>query len=83
MRTLAIILLTASFLGGCKSSERAQIFSLGSRHHITCYSGGKVIYEGYSPGNVSNEDRSDGWYWEDEKTGKLVEVTAPCVIEQL
>lgn len=67
---------------GCKSATRAQLFSLGSRHHIACYSGDRLIYEGDSPGNISNEGQSDGWYWQDEKTGKLVEATGPCIITQ-
>ena len=43
---------------------------------------GTVIKVWESTGNVSNEAQSDGWYFKDEATGKLVEVTGTLVIEQ-
>lgn len=66
-------------IAGCKSSDFAQIGSLGHEAHVKCYSGNLLIYEGDSTGNVSNEGSSDGWYWKDAKTGRLVEVSGSCV----
>lgn len=77
-----VLLCGLTLLSGCKASERAQIFSLGSLHHVVCYSGNITIYDGESAGNVSNEEQSDGWYWKDTRTGKLVEATGPCMIFQ-
>ena len=74
-------LLLLPLLGGCKASEMAQIRSMGSKHEVTCYSGGVSIYHGESAGNVSNESQSDGWYWEDVETGKLVESSAACIFK--
>lgn len=81
MKKLVPFLLLAA-LAGCKDATVAQFEALGSRHKITCYSGDRVIYDGESTGNVSNEGNSDGWYWEDSATGKLVEATGPCIIAQ-
>ncbi len=78
-----LLLVALVALGGCKGADLAQFKSLGSRHHITCYSGGKVIWEGDSTGNISNEAHSDGFYFRDEKTQKLVELSGQCVVLQL
>lgn len=81
---LRLVLIGLVFLfAGCKDSDVAQFKSLGSRHHIRQFGcDGRVINEWWSTGNVSNEAQSDGWYFEDEKTHKLVEVTGILVIEQ-
>ena len=77
-------LLLAAVLGmaGCTDADKAQLLSLGSHHKVTCYSGTAIIYQGESSGNVSNETNFDGWYWNDLKTGKLVESSGTCLIEQ-
>jgi uncharacterized lipoprotein YehR (DUF1307 family) len=81
--SLAVLMLSMMLMG-CTTSERAQIESLGSRHRITLYGyDGKVIRQWVSTGRVANETQSDGWYFRDEATGKLVEVTGTIVIEQL
>lgn len=67
---------------GCKDADVAQFESMGARHKITCYSGTQVIYQGESTGNVNNEHGSDGWYWEDATTHKLVEASGACLFEQ-
>ena len=67
---------------GCKDATRAQYRALGKRHNITLYAAnGTVIKHWVSTGNVSNENESDGWYFEDEATRNLVEVTGTLVIE--
>lgn len=78
------ILITVLLLvAGCKDATRAQFFSLGSKHKISVYSGGQCVKVYESSGNVSNETNSDGWYFEDAQTRKLVEIAGgPIVIEQ-
>jgi hypothetical protein len=71
-----LLLLTA-----CTDANKKQWTSLGNKGHIVCYSGGKVIFEGDSTGKVSTESQSDGWYFEDAKTGKLIRVSGDCVVE--
>lgn len=82
MKRLGLIIFLSSILFGCKDSQIAQFKSIGSAHRIICYSGGQVIYDGYSTGNVSDQESSDGFYWEDAATRKLVETNADCVITQ-
>jgi hypothetical protein len=67
---------------GCKDSTRAQWESLGTKHKIYVYSGGVCVKTYESTGNVSNEAHSDGYYFEDSTTHKLIEVSGTVVIEQ-
>jgi hypothetical protein len=85
MKRLALTVSAfALVLCSCKDATVAQWRSMGSRHKITMYGcDGKVIGSWTSTGNVSNEKNSDGWYFEDEQTHKLVEVTGALVIEQI
>lgn len=78
------ILFAAVLLGmvGCKSSNISQVTSLGSSFHITCYSGTAVILDTLSEGQPSNESYSDGFYFKDKATGKLVEVTGTCIFRE-
>ena len=76
---LALFVLTPTAVG-CTDASMAQWNAFGSVGHITCYSGGKVIYEGTSTGKISTEEHSDGWYLKDAATGKLVRVSGDCLI---
>lgn len=79
---IGLILLTIGFTS-CKDSTLAQYRSLGTKHLITQYGAdGKEINKWESTGNVSNSENSDGWYFEDVKTHKLVEITGTIKIEQ-
>lgn len=70
----------ASAVIGCTDAQTAKFTALGSAGHITCYSGGKVIYEGDSTGKIGTEEHSDGWFLKDAKTGKLVRASGDCII---
>ncbi len=67
-------------LTGCTDADVAQWGALGGAGHITCYSGGKEIYKGTSTGKIATEQHSDGWYFQDAATGKLVRISGTCVI---
>ncbi len=77
------LILCTLFLAACTDTQYASFQALGSRHHVICWSGDTVIYEGISTGRVLSPKDSDGWQFEDEKTGKLVEVSGNCVITVL
>ena len=82
MKKTLLTLFAIATLASCKDSETAQLKSLGKPHIITMYGcDGRIIRQWESTGSVSNEDKSDGWYFEDAATHKLVEVTGPIVIE--
>jgi hypothetical protein len=79
-RILAALILMCAVVG-CKDADIAQYKSLSRPHKITLYSGGIAVKTYYSTGNVSNSGNSDGWYFENKETGKLVEVAGTIVIE--
>jgi hypothetical protein len=72
------ILLTT----GCTGASMAKLESLGSKHKITLYSGGVAVRTWHSTGYIQNEEHSDGYYFKDDSTGKLVRVSGQIVIEQ-
>ena len=78
-----MIILLLFTMNNCKDATIQQFRSLGCKHKIIQYGcDGKIINQWISTGNVSNEENSDGWYFKDSKTGKLVEITGILVIEQ-
>ena len=64
----------------CTDTDIAQLTAIGEPGHITCYSGGQVIFEGDSTGKIATEEQSDGWKFMDAATGRLVRVSGDCLI---
>ena len=79
----ALIVLALALGVGCSNAEKAKIGSWGEKHRITLYSGGQKIGEWTCTGRVENEESSDGFFFLDDKTGKLVRVGGTIVIERL
>ena len=71
---------TIAVTSGCSDATVAQYTSVGTPGHITCYSGGKVFYEGDSTGKISTEHSSDGWFFKEKSTGNLIRVSGACLI---
>lgn len=78
-----IIAVGFTSLWACTDAERSKYFSVGSEHTVSCYSGSKLIYKGVSSGKVLSEESSDGYYFKEKKTGKLMEVSGNCIIKVL
>ena len=66
-------------LCGCSEQIRSMTGSVGTPATIVCYSAGQKIYEGTSTGKPTSEAQSDGYWWVDAKTNKLMEISADCV----
>ena len=64
----------------CTDAQMAKLGGLGNEASVKCWSGTKVIYEGTSTGKVQSEADSDGYFFKDKATGKLMEVSGNCVI---
>jgi len=78
-KVLCLCLLVS--LVGCTNANWKQVTTIGSPAHILCYSGGKVVLDTHSTGKILTEKQSDGWYFEDATTHKLIRVNAQCIIE--
>lgn len=83
MRNILAILVVAVALAGCSSANRSAIQAWGRKHKVTLYGcDGHVIRQWTTSGKIENEDRSDGIYFTDDETGKLVAVQGgPIVVE--
>jgi len=79
-------LILASFLfafSGCTDAQMGQVGALGSQFKVTLYSGGQPVKTWISTGKVSTETHSDGWYFIDSVSHRLIRVSGPVVVEQL
>lgn len=70
-------------LTGCLDSETAKFSGLGKPHHVEMYSGGKKVRDWISTGKVKSESNSDGYYFLDRESGRLIEVSGDVVISML
>lgn len=77
-----LILLSFILLLGCSRAQRADIMAVGAKHRITLYSGTLAVRTWVTTGSVENEEKSDGYYFQDDATKKLVRVSGSVVIEQ-
>lgn len=77
-----MILATAGlFFTGCTDSKVAQFKSLGDPHKIELVNcDGTVTHSWISTGRVQSAQHSDGYYFNDAATGKLVEVSGNVII---
>lgn len=82
-RLLAVAVLACVLVSGCTDSYRSSWEALGSEHRITVWSGGVAVKVYMSTGKTHTEHDSDGWYFRDKATGKLVRVSGTVTIEQL
>jgi len=82
MKRILLVVMVV-FFQGCTNSDRAGLSGWGKDFRVTLYSGGTVVREWKSSGKVQSESDSDGWYFMDSDTKKLVRVSGSVVVEQL
>ncbi len=68
---------------GCTNAERAQLGGFGKDFKVSVYSGGEKVKEWTSSGKVLTEKDTDGWYFSDKSSGKLVRVSGTVVVEEM
>ena len=78
--TLILLLIP---LIGCTDAGRAKIGGYGDKFKVEMYSGGEKVREWTSSGKVLSEQGSDGYYFNDSESGKLIEVSGDVVITKL
>lgn len=65
---------------GCSNANLGAVSAWGQDHIIKQYSGGQLIGQWESTGKVENEDHSDGYYFTDKATGRLVVISGDVQI---
>ena len=69
-------------ISGCSDAEVSRNTSLGHEFNVTLYSGGRAVKAWHSTGKVETEEKSDGWFFRDKATGKLVRVSGNVTVEE-
>lgn len=67
---------------GCTKAERSQVMGFGKDYKISVYSGGEKVREFVSSGKVLTEEKSDGWYFTNKESGKLVRISGTVIVEE-
>ncbi len=70
-------------LTGCTDGQRKDIAALGNQHRVEMYSGGTKVREWTSTGYVESSSKSDGYFFTDAKTHKLIKISGDIVITML
>lgn len=74
------VLAAAFTMAGCTDASWGKLTAYGDNANVQCYSGGTLIFDSVSTGKVISEANSDGYYFKDKKTGKMMEVSGDCII---
>lgn len=64
-------------------ASRSKLTGYGDEYKVEMYSGGQKVREWTASGKVISEQGSDGYYFNDKATSKLIEVAGDVVITQL
>ena len=72
---MGFALITTVVCIGCSNANQAAMSAWGRPHHIKQFSGAKLIGEWDSTGKVNNEESSDGYKFQDAKTGQIVRIS--------
>jgi hypothetical protein len=72
--------LISSLMISCTDAQRGKMLNYGNKFSVEMYSGGKLVRSWISSGKVKSEEGSDGYFFIDSQTGKLVEVSGDVVI---
>ena len=74
------LLGAVGILAGCSNAQMSAANAWGKEHYIVQYSGSTKIGEWCSTGKINGEEHSDGKYFEDLKTKKLVMISGHIII---
>ena len=74
---MSVALITTS----CTDASRAKLGGYGDEFKVQMINcDGTVTHEWISSGKVQSEETSDGYYFNDKDTGKLIEITGRIII---
>ena len=83
-KTIAVLSLTLILFSGCTDAKWAKVGGLGDQFKIELVNcDGTITHSWTSTGKVSTESQSDGYYFIDYQTGKLIEVSGTVIITKL
>ena len=84
MRTILLITSFIFLFYSCTDAKKAKFGGFGSKFQIEMLNcDGSVARTWISSGKVSSEQNSDGYYFMEEGTNKLIEVTGRLIITKI
>ena len=84
MKNLLLVTSLILFFYACTDAKKAKIGGFGSKFQIEMLNcDGSVARTWISSGKVSSEQNSDGYYFMEEGTDKLIEVTGRLIITKI
>ena len=81
-KNYVVICASCLLFTGCTKAEYSQLTGFGKDYNISVYSGGQKIKEFISSGKVLTEKESDGWFFMNKETGKLVRISGTVIVEE-
>ena len=67
----------------CTDAAKAKLGGYGGKYKIEVLSGGQVVRTYFSTGDSCPERQSDRYFFMDQQTGKLVEISGDVIITQI
>ena len=84
MKRIIITGILFATLISCTDAQQAKIDAFGGKFKVEIVNcDGSVTKSWISTGRVANSESSDGYYFNDEKTGALIEVSGSVIITKL
>ena len=84
MKNLLLVSFLILFFYACTDAKKAKIGGFGSKFQIEMLNcDGSVARTWISSGKVSSEQNSDGYYFMEEGTDKLIEVIGRLIITKI
>ena len=84
MKKLLFLSSLILFFSTCTDAKKAKLGGFGSKFQIEMLNcDGSIARTWISSGKVSSEQNSDGYYFMEQGTGKLIEVTGRLVITKI
>lgn len=77
------LIILAFLATSCTDAGRDKLTGYGKQYTVEVLSGGHVVRTYTSSGKVQSEGQSDGYYFNDAATGKLVEVSGQVIITRI
>ena len=82
MTKYIIASIIALSICSCTDAGRAKLTGYGGEYKVEMYSGGQMVRTWIASGKVQSENGSDGYYFNDKTSGKLIEVAGDVVITE-
>ena len=81
MKKLIPLLFLGMFMASCTDATWSKVGGLGDEFTIEVLNCDGTVARTYtSTGKVLSEETSDGYYFKDKATGKLIEITGRLII---